>query len=521
MRKRRLSLFSLFLAFSLLLSGCSVGRQISLPREDSLYEEPSLPVETPQPDPQPETEETGRVADSCNRLLYDLSDMGLDTVITPEIADLFAGSKETDNADRRQETGDYTPVEITVDPAAAQRFLDFLDADSTEYEYSELYALDQAMAMAESHSPTVCSHEETLCPDGRIPTAETLYRTVQENNRAYLAEDPQVYALPDELVRHICSLIVSELTRAGSNMEKEDRIRIGCALADLTIVGIDSASPEKNPGGTVINAMVTSDGCMLVDEKQIETLQGEQAADRTYCHEIQHIFQRACPPADQPGYTAIGCCEYWDELAVNSLHWRWLYEAAAELNVMREYGCTEAVVYTNMVGYLKPLEMIAAIRPGTVGQDVEFCQYTNDPEAIFSLFQASIPEEREELIDLLYAIDYVQLECEDFLAAYERVYGPCKDPVALKQGIKQGICKTLTKYFYSALTQRILESSTGQGTEKISLQGVFWLINVFEADMNWHLSYDDADRWEKNQAFVTGIPTYRTPFSGCWRRAAA
>ena len=54
MQKRCQSLFSLFLAFALLLSGCSVGRQVSLPREDSLYEEPALPAETPQSDPQPE-----------------------------------------------------------------------------------------------------------------------------------------------------------------------------------------------------------------------------------------------------------------------------------------------------------------------------------------------------------------------------------------------------------------------------------------------------------------------------------
>ena len=54
MQKRRLSLFSLFLAFVLLLSGCRVGQRISLPREDSLDEEPALPAETPQPDPQPE-----------------------------------------------------------------------------------------------------------------------------------------------------------------------------------------------------------------------------------------------------------------------------------------------------------------------------------------------------------------------------------------------------------------------------------------------------------------------------------
>ena len=71
-------------------------------------------------------------------------------------------------------------------------------------------------------------------------------------------------------------------------------------------MGIDSASPEKNPGGTVINAMVTSDGCMLVDEKQIETLQGEQAVDRTYCHEIQHIFQRACPGRTSPAIRRSG-----------------------------------------------------------------------------------------------------------------------------------------------------------------------------------------------------------------------
>ena len=73
-------------------------------------------------------------------------------------------------------------------------------------------------------------------------------------------------------------------------------------------------------------------------------------------------------------------------------------------------------------------------------------------------------------------------------------------------------------------TQRILENSTGQGTERISLQDVFWLINVFEADMNWHLSYDDAARWEENQTFVTGYTDIQDAFfrmleeSGCLTR---
>ena len=79
---------------------------------------------------------------------------------------------------------------------------------------------------------------------------------------------------------------------------------------------------------------------------------------------------------------------------------------------------------------------------------------------------------------MLYSICYIQNDREDFEQAYEKKYGSIQDRRNIvKREMKQSVAKTMTKYFYRNLAERIAHS-------QVDLQDVFYLMNVFEAALN-------------------------------------
>ena len=116
----------------------------------------------------------------------------------------------------------------------------------------------------------------------------------------------------------------------------------------------------------IYNARVTDEAVVMLDTEMIGQLRGSQTMERTIAHEVAHLFQRMCPDHKISGLTQIGGSQYVENFdntgEVNSLHFQWLYEAAAEQMSMNEFDAKSRLVYKNMVGYLHTLDLITLIR---------------------------------------------------------------------------------------------------------------------------------------------------------------
>lgn len=422
---------------------------------------------------------------SYNRFLYDTHDTLDNTLSLNEYSNEQGISKSGNNADRRLAKGLYEGTETTVTDEAYNNFINYVDNENVVYVYEDYYNIDEALNKTgatisyQTHSHTDITKDTNLTPD-------LLVEVILGNNKPYLEEYPEFYELSNEDIKEIATYIVESIESNKENLTDTSLDRVFCQISNLKIVGFDSSDPELNPGGNVVNAQYCTDNTIVIDKKQIALLPNDDAKAKTYKHEINHIYHRVCEDELNEDYELVGISQLWHDLDVNPLFWRWHYEAAAESMVMTEYNTQEAVVYKNFVNYLRSMDLIALINPNYKENALEISSLNNNPEDLFKIFNAETLEEKKELIKLMYSIDYLQIEREDLEEEYQNETGNSfESSLQVKYEMKKSICVTLAKYFYKNLAERIKN-------DNVTLEDIFYLINVFESDLNTHILYDEA-----------------------------
>ena len=451
------------------------------------------------------------VGQSHNSEFYQ-SEASLSGVVSTKNSHFYV-SRESDNADRRLAECVYEDVPTDITKEAYDAFMTFLDGVDVIYEYEPYYKIPEAHAEEAKYADVrkeQCSRfSEPVCDIGEIPSTELLTEMIEANSADYIAEHP-VYDVLDAAERATIIRIIHEMVKDNYALFSEvDKRRIYSLLTDISIVGIDSLDFTRNDLRKPYNARVLEDGTIIIDLKSITTyLSDPIAREKTYEHEIWHLFQRMCPSAKEEGYYQIGPCQYFDALEVNPLHWNWLYEAAAEKKVMTHYGASEPLVYKNMIGYLKSLDLVTMLRDGGAYGErcIENATLTVDYEKMFDLLGAVTDREKNEIICLLYSIDIVQNNRDDFEKALNNgELLPADERQQVKRRLKEPICLSLTKLFYRNLAERVL-------CDEVSLQDVFYLINAFEEDINLHMYYDE--RAEDYAAFIREYTAIQDGFFG-------
>lgn len=434
---------------------------------------------------------------SYNRLLY-ARGASLNEIIKLTSDEKMGISKDGNNADRRLATGEYDGKNIEVTNAAYKEFNQFITSDFPIYVYAEYYNIEEALKQTGATIYTG-RHTHLIANIDTEITLDVLIETIETNNKEYLKENPYFTQLSEECIREFAQCILNSLNEKKALLSEDSKKRVYCELGNLKVIGFDSSNLTLNPSGNKINAQYCSDGTVVIDEKEISKLEGDMAKTRTYMHEIEHIYHRVCEDEIQSGYEIVGVSQYWDELAVNPLFWRWYYEAAAESSVMNSTGIQKPLVYKNFVGYLRSLDLIALINPEYKEDALERATINNNPEDLYKIFGVSTLEEKKEIISLMYSIDYLQVEREDLEEEYQKRTGDSIGPsIDVKYRMKKSICTTLAKYFYKNLAERVKNTD-------VTLEDIFYLINVFEADLNSHIMYDetfDQSKKEENKYFL-------------------
>ena len=130
--------------------------------------------------------------------------------------------------------------------------------------------------------------------------------------------------------------------------------------------------------------------------------------------------------------------------------------------------------------------------------DIFGCKGSNDKENKNKSNENMPNEDEKEIINMMYSLEVIQTDAEDFLSLYGDPENMDEDKLTrIKRIMKTSICETLTNIFYRNLTSQIKKGN-------LSMTDVYYLIAVFEADVDKHIDFIDTDkeRYRINKGFM-------------------
>lgn len=368
---------------------------------------------------------------------------------------------------------------------------DYLDDLDISYEYEDLYRFDESLTEYNKLN-LVSTHLNEL----KNITVDELYNLILKNNKEYKKNlKTSIYKeLSNSEIREICTLMVETINECIKENNSISTERLKCVLSDLKIYKQTSS---------VANAFVTDDNCLIISPNMLEVatlINGEGTEEDVFIHEIVHLLQKGCN-CDLNNNSNLkrnfGFSYEFENLEVNSLDFTWIYEASAEKNMMNLTG-HDPLVYKNMIGYLESLSLVNLLNDNYSVNDTEKLSFKRDLNDLYDYFGITTDNEKKEILNMMYSIEVMQQAPTDFYNTLEKSTGKIKtasltDEINYK--VKVSICETLTKLFYKNLSLNIVNKDT-------TLEDIFYLISLYENDLNSHVKYKDSAKYCYNVRFM-------------------
>jgi len=389
-----------------------------------------------------------------------------------------------------KDTAAYPDTPLTVSASKADAFQAYVEDMTTDYTYASYYAIDEALAHYAQRPSPVTGHERMLSP----VTAESLMAQVKENNAAFLQKKQTEYTdafyeeLSEEELRSVCQIVAAAVNCYKDAGLLEDPDEVACILADLKVFGRTSMD----------NAYVDDDNSLIVSPNMIESLKIKSIATEqdvfvsTLAHETMHMLQKGCTHNNALFYS-IGHAYKFDDLAVNPLFCRWFYEGAAEKMVLNITGY-KPLVYEFYINYLNSMTMSVLLDEAVGIRDVEQSTLSNSLDPLYETFGCATKEQQTELHRLLFSLDIIETDNEGFKTAYDPDMTE-EELVVIKRHLKNSLCETMAKWFYTRLAAACTDGD-------VTLRDAFYLMRIFEHDVNSHIGLTDSEKCRTAQSFV-------------------
>lgn len=373
--------------------------------------------------------------------------------------------------------------------------------DSTEYLYSDLYNIDEALKKYDNVTQNDKYTDDIIGLDKKI-TLDELYRSVLQNNEDYLKNQSMCFydKLSKKDMEKILQIVVDTINYELQNNKYIDIEIVSSVLSNLKL--FQDATPS--------NAYLSDDYCLIVNPEMMDILQMMTNSDTdafkaTIVHETMHILQIQSPESQLNQNVAV--TYKWNDLKVNPLYFDWLCEGSAEKSMMNYTG-NEAVTYSNLVGYIESMNYTTILDDDVEVNQTENICFTHSLDLLFEQFNCETDEEKESFIQMMYGCQVMQMSPDDFYAAFEKKYNKElteKEKDELRYKLRASVCEDLSKYFYSNLADSMSKN-------KVTLDDIFYLINIFEKDMYSHVKYDNEDLMEENQHFIDSYVKIQNDF---------
>lgn len=378
---------------------------------------------------------------------------------------------------------------------------------AVDYPYQEIAQLETAYA-AYRALPAWEDAPSSGVLDGL--DAQTLYDRVkvaiEDHETDWLEDGGRLYVpLDDEYLRWVCEVLCDTLDQELAGWDFGAQLpSIDYNIANLRIF--------KNSVG-YSNAAVADDGVLMVQptttEGMVTISSNEDAPAITVAHETEHLLQKQSNPRmeAQGVDRSYGFCRRMPELPVNSMFFTWMVEGAAEKLAVRLYDC-EPTIYFSKISYLDSLT-VPTLLTGADPQAVPRLTQQPSLDAVFQLLGCETEADQMELLRCLYAIEVIQTQPEDFFAEFQRQTGreitEEDGLVEVQRALKAPACLTMSKLFYRELAQCLTE-------RELTLREVFYLMSMWEFDLNNHLGYDDETRLDTTAPFMAAYTELQMDF---------
>ena len=377
------------------------------------------------------------------------------------------------------------------------------------YPYAEWYFLDEALARYDTIEHISTPLELRLL--SALPmSGEELYSIVKKNNDTFFEIDggrERLHnALDDDYLQWVCEIFADAITHELTNYDfhQSTIYDLEYRLLNLRIV---------HPYWPTNLGSVSPDGLLTI-------IAGDRfffgsTAEQTAVHELVHLIQlRSNEAQEASGFDTIyGFNFLANDLAVNSLTWRWFTEASAE-RLAADLFTGKALTYSRAVEYLDILTLTQIVDSDVHLQAVP--RLTQQPylETAFELFGLDSSEQQLEFLQMMFAIELVaNLVHESIVEYFWELYGQSVlgrepdefDRLELQRRLNGSIFTTISKYFYENLAQRLISTA-------IPLEDIFEYIIIFEASINTVLGYTDRERNELRQQFFADYAVIQETF---------
>lgn len=397
------------------------------------------------------------------------------------------------------ETEEYDGNMVSLDDDDLGEFHLYINNEKIAYDYDDLYNVDSAFQEAEKYSGLETNNHTTMIDleDGKF-TASKIYNTIIENNNAYMNSSEissfkkaSFKELDDSKVKEYCTIIANTLNDQIASNSSIDVDELRCVVGNLKMFSSPSTSI----------AYVNQDDVMVVspDMVNVSTIikQSEDTEYDVIVHETMHLIQKSCND-NINNKTQTGVSQHFDNLDVNSLDWSWFIEGSAE-NSMTNYTNHEATTYKYLISYLKSLNLATILDDNVDVNDLDNVNFNKDIDKFYDIFGCENDDDKKEVINMMYSVEVMQQQKDDFKDAYEAKYGLSLDDesnlITVQRELKASICQSLTKYFYKNLS-----NSVNQG--KLTYGDLFFLIRTFEGDLNSHLDCSSEEKYTANKEFM-------------------
>lgn len=354
-----------------------------------------------------------------------------------------------------------------------------------EYEYSDLYGVDEALEHYENIGKSYENNELKLIKNNKVDSNE-LYKVVLNNNKNI---PDKVIVMDNAKIKEVVDIVCDQINKKLASSKNISYSNLDYTLSNLRIFDY------KNFGTAYVNMdePILAINLLTIDSLQ-ETNTDTNVFEVTVRHEADHLIQVSYSK-DKSYETNLGICYSFEDLDINSINWKWFYEGSAEKLTLDKNQ--EPYVYQGEVRALETLTMSTILDDSVDENDIEELSLQHNLDKLFEKFNANTIDEKREIINMMFSYDLALNNTEEFSEQYKEKFNEKLDVYKkdeVKNSVLSSVGQTLTKTFYTNLTNCIYNND-------MSVEDIFSLISLYETKMNSVLRFSDINNQQEKISF--------------------
>ena len=397
-------------------------------------------------------------------------------------------------ADQYKQTGAYLSGE------GYNSFISYLNDLSFGITNEEVISFTNASCVKQVRRVIHTSCEHGIIKNGKVDV-NALFNVVKKNNEEYQNLHRNAFYMfieDDKELMEVLNVFVNGINSSIDKVDNKNYGELDCFLSDLKVFYVSNIN----------NASVTYERCLLVNPSMIKIsgyISGNSESFRnTLYHEGKHVYQLNCKCYENDENYYIGLSRENDSLDINPYKWSWSTEATAEKLVSDETK-DDPIVYKYLVGYVDSMDYVALLNnDSNYIDDIERSSINKDVNYLYRVMGLNYGLSEDEITKMMYAMELVQGGGDNFFKKIEERKGIVltdEQKLDIRRSLRADFCALLSKVFYSNLSGKIKEKGN------LSLEDVFALIKIFEADINYHICFttDSSDYTKRFINTYSGI----------------